>query len=51
MSIANIRMSKEDQLESYRNLKAFMEVSKRIKARKEKGDEHTIRPETIRHDS
>jgi hypothetical protein len=28
-------MSREDQLESYRN---FMEVSKRIKARKEKED-------------
>jgi len=40
MNIANIRMSKDDQIESYKNLKAFLEVSKRIKARKEAVDEH-----------
>ena len=51
MSIANLRLNKADQQESLRNLKAFMEVSKRIKARKEIEDECKAKPGIIRHNT
>jgi hypothetical protein len=49
MSIRQLKLSEQDKQESIRNLRAFMEVSRKIKARGK--DEHQVRSEPVRHNT